>query len=90
LITKNLKLVISILFHSQSTVTIDPDTGERAALSLTVGNPDNGVVSASPVPFTIAGLSRCNNAGVFTGRSSASLSDAAHYDDRADSRRQLP
>jgi uncharacterized repeat protein (TIGR03803 family) len=39
-----------------TTVTLDRDVGEQAALKLTVGDTDIGVVAASAVPFMIAGL----------------------------------
>jgi hypothetical protein len=37
-------------------LTLDPDTGEQAALKLTVSNTDIGAGAASAVPFTITGL----------------------------------
>jgi hypothetical protein len=39
-----------------TTVTLDRDLGEQAALALTVGNTDIGAAAAAAVPFTIAGL----------------------------------
>jgi hypothetical protein len=39
-----------------TTVTLDRDAGEQAALKLTLGNTDIGAAAASAVPFTIAGL----------------------------------
>jgi hypothetical protein len=39
-----------------TTVTLDRDAGEQAALALTVGNTDIGKAAAPTVAFTIAGL----------------------------------
>ena len=39
-----------------TSITLDQDTGEQAALSLSVTNTDVGASAAKTVPFTIAGL----------------------------------
>ena len=46
-------------------VTLDQDSGEQAALKLTVNNSDIGASAASAVPFTIAGLD-AEDTGVVT------------------------
>src|SRR5262249_15881319 len=52
---------VSILLNEPTTVrgptyTLDQDTNEQAALSLSLFNTDIGETAASAVPFTIAGL----------------------------------